>query len=262
MGESNDEGRTGSQTVDRATRLLRYVCAAGEAGRQLSEIVKQSGLTKPTVRRILIALIDNGLLEQDEGRKYFAGPETYALGILAAARFDIHRLARDVLVRIAASSEDAALLSIPRGSDTVCIAREEGNYPLRSHVLQPGHRHPLGCGAPGIALLSCLSDEEVEAVLAANAKRLATDYPRVTRDLIWRQVKDARKLGYALNAGLIFEGSWGVAVVVKDPAGAPVAALGIAGVEARFTKKRIDEMSRMLKAEGLALERRLVELRD
>jgi DNA-binding transcriptional ArsR family regulator len=87
MGESSDESRTGSQTVDRATRLLRYVCAAGEAGRQLSEIVKQSGLTKPTVRRILIALIDNGLLEQDEDRKYFAGPETYALGILAAARF-------------------------------------------------------------------------------------------------------------------------------------------------------------------------------
>ena len=260
--EPNEESRTGSQNIDRATQLMRIVCATRTAGIPLSDIVRISGLTKPTVRRNLIALIDNGLIEQDaDDRRYYAGPETYALGIFAAERFGIHRLAADVLVTVAEKSGDTALLSIPRGFETVCLAREEGWYPLKSHVLQPGHRHPLGCGAPGIALLARASDAEVEIALAANASRLAADYPRLTPEVVRHQIKNARKVGFALNEGLIFEGSWGIAVTVNDPAGCACAAIAIAGVENRFTKKRIAEMSELLKQQGLELERRLVALR-
>src|SRR5581483_11599371 len=83
-----------SQTLDRAMQVLRLVAAARGNGVGLSDLVKKTGLTKPTTRRLLLALIDNGLVEQnDEDRRYYAGAETYALGMLASERFSIHRLA-------------------------------------------------------------------------------------------------------------------------------------------------------------------------
>ena len=41
----------GSQSVDRALRLLALVGRGAERGAQLSEIVQESGLNKPTARR-------------------------------------------------------------------------------------------------------------------------------------------------------------------------------------------------------------------
>ena len=100
-----------------------------------------------------------GLVEQDPvTRSYFLGVETYVLGLLATARFGLHHLARDSLLRLARQSGDTAFLSVRRGDYGTCLHREEGTCPLRSHVLQAGDRHPLGVGAGNIAMLAKLSD--------------------------------------------------------------------------------------------------------
>ena len=78
-------GVAASQTLDRAMHVLQLVAGSRADGIGLSELVKRTGLTKPTTRRLLLALIDNGLVEQnDEDRRYYAGAETYALGMLAS----------------------------------------------------------------------------------------------------------------------------------------------------------------------------------
>jgi len=208
---------TASQTLNRAVQLLQLVSGSRAAGLALSDLVRGAGLTKPTTRRLLMSLIENGLIEQDpKSRRYFVGPETYTLGVLASERFGVHRLAAESLVRMAEISGDAALLSVQRGNETVCLAREEGSYPLRSHVLQAGDRHPLGVGAAGIAMLSMLSDEEINGVLATNADRLQAHYVRQAPAALWAQVIETRRNGFALNAGQVFKGSWGVAVAFHD----------------------------------------------
>ncbi|MGT2460316.1 IclR family transcriptional regulator (plasmid) [Cupriavidus basilensis] len=251
-------GVAASQTLDRAVQVLKIVTGSCTVGIGLSDLVKATGLTKPTTRRLLLALIENGLVEQHpEDRRYYAGAETYALGILAAERFGIRRLAADSLVRIAERSGDAALLSVQRGCETVCLAREEGTYPLRSHVLQPGDRHPIGVGGGGIALLAILSDDGVERALTFNAERLAADYPGLSLDLVRKQVHEARTHGYGLNPGLVVEGSYGMGVAIHDPRSGISAALTIAGVESRFTDARIQELAVFLQEEKEYLEMRM-----
>ena len=57
-----DVGRVAaSQTLDRAVQVLQLVAGSGASGIGLSELVKKTGLTKPTTRRLLLGLIDNGL---------------------------------------------------------------------------------------------------------------------------------------------------------------------------------------------------------
>jgi DNA-binding IclR family transcriptional regulator len=251
---------TAAQTLDRAVDLLRYVAGSRETGASLSELIRASGLTKPTTRRLLIALIENGLVEQrEEDRRYYAGAETYILGMMASSRFGIERLAMESLRRLAKRSGDAALLTIQSGYQTVCVGREEGDFPLRSHVLQPGHRHPLGVGAAGLALLAALPDQEIEDALSANETVLSANYSDLHPAMLKRDVKLTRERGYAVNAGMVVKGSWGVAVALRDPRSNVPAALTIAGIESRFQNGRIEQIAAMLEEEKRALKARLHE---
>ncbi len=257
-----DNGRTAavpaSQTLDRAVQVLQLVAASRASGIGLSDLVRTTGLTKPTTRRLLLALMNNGLVEQhEENRRYFAGAETYALGMLASERFGIHRLAAESLVGIAARSGDAALLSVRRGYETVCLGREEGWYPLRSQVLKPGDRHPLGVGGGGLALLSLMSDDEVDQALAFNADRFAAHYPTLSPKFLKRQVRETRARGYAINPGLIVKGSHAIGVAIQDPYTGMSVALAIAGVESRFTDAHVQELATILQEEKDRLETRM-----
>ncbi|MFG1377911.1 IclR family transcriptional regulator [Xanthobacter autotrophicus] len=245
----------GTQSIERAVALLLTVGRSAPEGARLSDLVRLCGLPKPTVRRVLLALVRTGLLDQDEvTRRYHVGPEAYVLGTLAGTRFGIHALALDGLARLARTSGDCAFLSVPRGAFCVCLHREEGTWPIRTHVLQAGDRHPLGIGAGGLALLAALPDAEVERMLAAHAPALESHYPGYGVEVLRAQVADARARGYALNPGLYVAGSWGIGVPVLGPDGHPVGALSIAAIESRLSPERQLELVPLLKREAEALE--------
>jgi DNA-binding IclR family transcriptional regulator len=143
----------------------------------------------------------------------------------------------------------------------VCLLREDGDFPIRSHVLAPSDRHPLGAGAGGVALLAALGDGEKETALAANAALLAERYPVLTRSVLDELVAEARERGYGMNRGLLFPGSWGIGMVVRDGQGRPEACLSLACVESRLQPDREPELARLLAEEVRLLEARLREFR-
>jgi DNA-binding IclR family transcriptional regulator len=249
---------TGTQSIGRAVALLRLVAGQGATGASLSGLVEASGLAKPTCRRILVALIDAGLAEQDQQtRRYFLGPETYVLGTLAADRFSVHRLALEGVRRLAQETGDAAFIQVRRDWFVVCMQREDGPYPIRSHVLAAGDRHPLGAGAGGIALLAALSDADVERALKTNERLLAERYPVLTRPLLQDLVAEARGQGYGFNRGLLFPGSWGIGMAVRDAQGRPDFCLSLAAIESRMQPDRLPRLVELLRSEVERLEARL-----
>ncbi len=249
----------GAQSIGRAVRVLRHVGALGDAG--LADMVAASGLPKPTVRRILLALIDAALVEQDPGtRRYHLGVETYVLGQLALDRFGVHDLAIDGLHRLARQSEDTAFLSVRRGFGTVCLLREEGRHPIRTHVLKPGDRHPLAAGAAGLAILSAMPHDDFEAALATNRPAIERDYPDLDIADTRARVAVARRIGWSLNPGLVFAGSWGIAAPVRDPRGRPIAALTLAAIESRLQADRQAQLGPLLCHEALRLEALLARI--
>ncbi|UDQ91625.1 IclR family transcriptional regulator [Xanthobacter autotrophicus] len=251
------ESAGGTQSIERAVALLMLVGRAGAEGARLADLVASSGLSKPTVRRVLLALVRAGLVDQDEAsRRYHVGPEAYVLGTLAAPRFGIHALALDGLSRIARQSGDCAFLSVPRGAFSVCLHREEGTWPIRTHVLQAGDRHPLGIGAGGLAILAALPEAEAARILEANAAALAA-YPGYSPDLLRGAMGDTRARGYALNPGLYVAGSWGIGVPVRGADGRPLGALSLAAIESRLGAERQKELVPLLQREAAALEAKL-----
>ena len=187
----------------------------------LSELVDGSGLLKPTCRRILLALIEAGLaMQDDETRRYFLGPEAYVLGTVASERHGIHRLALEGVSRLARETGDAAFLQMR----TILVGRlpSAGRWGLPAALarLTASDRRPLGAGAGGLALLAALPDDDVEAAIAANGKLCRDRYPMLTPEMIHRLVCETRDRGYSITRGC-FPGSWGMGMVVHDPARTP-----------------------------------------
>ena len=248
----------GSQSVDRALRLLALVGREAERGAQLSDIVEESGLNKPTARRLLLALMRAGLVEQEmRTRRYFLGEEAYVLGTLASRRHGLLELSLESLRNLSEITMDTSFVSMRRGNYAVCLHRQEGTYPVRTHALQVGNQHPLGIGAGSLAMLAALSDDEIGRVLAENRKVLETLYPAYTMDLIRQDIAATRENGYALNPGRIFAGSWGMGVAILFPDGRVAGALSIAAIDSRMNAARQPELARHMKTEVERVEDRL-----
>lgn len=251
----------GAQAVARAALLLRLVTAAGD-GASLQRLSRESGLSRSTAHRLLTALRVEGLVDQDEeSAQWMPGPELYLMGTVAAARYDVTELARDIVRSLAVKTEESAFLSVRRADETVCLLREEGSFPIRSFVLSEGVRFPLGVASAGLAILSFLPDHDVDAYLERHPEiperwgRAHGVGPLRTR------LAETQARGYAVNPGLIVEGSWGMGAAVFDRDGRPEWALSLTGVEFRFGPDRLPQLGRTLLAHAHQLSSRIAGAR-
>ncbi|KRE59378.1 IclR family transcriptional regulator [Arthrobacter sp. Soil736] len=240
----------GAQVVSRIAGLLRIVGRRPE-GSSLVEVVRESGLTRPTVHRLLTSLAAEGLLDHDaKTGMWVLGPEILLMGSVASARFPLEDIARPSLRRLAEETGESAFFSIRRGAETVCLLREEGSFPVRSFVLHEGVRFPLGVASAGTAIMAFLPQGEQEQILADWPAHAGTFTQGHTEAVVRANLQRTREAGYAVNPGLVLEGSWGMGAAVFDQAGRPAWALSLTGIEPRFREDRQEFLGRLLMEEA------------
>ena len=230
----------GAQAVQRALSLLSLVGRGGPDGLGLGYLTAASGLSRPTVRRLLLALAQARLVEQDAAsRRYHLGPEAHFLAGFATPRHGLLTHAADSLRRLAAETGDTALLSVQQDDHVICLHREEGSFPIRTHALKAGDRNPIGVGAGSLAILAALPEAESRA-LRARIAPLLRDIPP--------------------NPGRVVPGSWGIGVALRWSDGRPAGALSIAAIEDRMTPDRQPQLVALLRREATLVETRLAQL--
>lgn len=243
--------------VGRVGAVLRALSTLNEAGAGTAELARATSLPRPTVHRLLVSLAEEGFVDRDRrSGRWFLGPELYLLGGAASMRYDVTHHARESVQRLATATKESAFFSARRGDETVCLLREDGDFPIRSFVLYEGARFPLGVVSAGLAVLSFLGDAEIETYLERN-DLVSRWGPAHAPDAVRARIARTRTDGYAVNPGLVVEGSWGMAAAVFNGAGQPAWALTVTGVETRFRPERRPELGALLLREAHALSRTL-----
>jgi DNA-binding IclR family transcriptional regulator len=251
------ENEPKAHVVQKVGLLLRALGANGVSGGTTASVAIEAGIARPTAHRLLASLQDEGLVDRDEKTgRWHLGPEIYLLGGLAGGRYDLGDQAGDVLAYLASETGESAFLTAARGTQTVCILAEEGSFPLRSHVLYEGVRFPLGVASAGLAILAHLPGAEAERYITTSD--LVPNWGRAhSRPALRKRAAITRDNGYAVNPGLIVEGSWGMGAAVFDRARRPAWALSLTGVQSRFSPARIRRLGTTLLDQAHLLSRRL-----
>lgn len=248
------------QLVARIGRILRITSQSEPGGLTTTEVAAATDLARPTAHRLLTALQAEGLVDRDPAGRWLLGPETFLLGAAAAKRYDVSDLARASVRRLSEQTAESAFFSARRGHETICLVREDGSFPIRSHVLHEGIRFPLGVASAGLVILAYLPEREVIAHLSGHD--LTTRFgPDHAREAVQQRLAATRRTGWALNPGLLVEGSWGMAAAVFDGEDRPRWALSLTGIERRFEPDRRPQLGRLLLDEAHDLSRRIQRFR-
>ncbi|WP_208322603.1 IclR family transcriptional regulator [Salinibacterium sp. ZJ454] len=249
---------SGTQVVSRVGAVLRAVSSSMPGGLGTSDVARIAGLARPTAHRLLASLAGEGFIDHDHrAGRWHLGPELYLMGSVAAERYDITSVARDSVRALAAETGESAFLSALRGNETVCLVREEGSFPVRSFVLSEGVRFPLGVASAGLVILAFMSDSEIERHLAKTNLPARFGQHHADEE-VWQRITSARTTGYAVNPGLLVEGSWGMGAAIFDSSGQPAWALSLTGIELRFSPDRQPELGKRLLEHAHRVSQRLV----
>jgi len=245
---ATEAGTSGSQTVQRAVAILRRVAEGGSDGRRVVDIAQEAGLHVATTQRLMATLAREGLLHQiADTKRYRVGPEVLALAAYVRRSMSMESMLDGALKRLAQRTGDTVFLMVRSGYSGICLAREEGTFPIKTMTLDIGSRRPLGVGAGALALLAFSPAYEAEEAIAANAG----DYQAfaTTATKVQTLVEQTRRLGYALNDEDVVRRVKSVALPVASTSGRIVAAVTVAAIAERMDARRRAQIVQMIREE-------------
>lgn len=233
--------QTQSQVTQRTCLLLREVARHGQAGARLMDITTSTGLSRPTVHRILRTLVDEDFLQQTDGRRYRLGAALFEIGIVAPSPLGNLGPYQEIVQELANICGDTVYLAIRRGDDAHYLSHCEGSFPIRTHVVNANQTLPLVTGHSGRALLAAMSEIEADEII--NRAKSIPNIFGVSSDVSLREEIDmVRQKGYGWSRDVTFVGVAGLTTCVPNPNGQAYLALTISAITARLDPQRAQEL--------------------
>jgi DNA-binding IclR family transcriptional regulator len=241
----------------RAIAILRLLAAGQDEGVRLTDMVRYTGLSVPTVHRLLQVLCDEGIAEQDwHSRRYLIGKEGVLLGLARSAQFPLRAIAQPFLQQLVAEVGETAFLAVRHGRDSVCIDCQVGTLPNKTLAYRVGTRRPLGVSVGGVVLLAALEPQEQDEVLAANQPRYRSY--GYTCDDIRQRVEFARDHGYAYFERGILSRTSSIGMPLLDSRGLTLATVTVVAPMERLVPAAVpgvlEAMTRQIQAMAARFE--------
>jgi IclR family acetate operon transcriptional repressor len=221
-------------TVAKAISLLEML---GQGGPEiaLADLARSTGFDKATARRLLVSLIDHGLVEQDEGsRLYRLGAGIARLALMREAQFPFLRTAVPVVEALAEETGETVHLSEYSRRGLISIHVVESTKANRVSV-PLGELLPMHATASGVAFLAFTEDRIREAVFTGPLVAF-TPFTVSNAATLAENVSMARARGYSIGSQGFEEGVQSVAAPILGANGFAIGAIAIAAPRARIRK--------------------------
>lgn len=248
------ESPRGTQSIRRAFLVLRVV-SLGEGGHGLNDIATATGLARPTVHRLLTALIAEGAVEQRPRTQRYRASKYLNVSELRPAASPLLNAASPFLDEAAEKIGDTVSLTLRSGLETICVARRLGSYPIQILSLGVGVRRPIGVSASSIALLSTLSPAGARQILHRNRSHLHSSGVTL-RDTI-QAVTAAKERGYAFRERGLVQGTKAISVAFGANAGEALATLTVTAIAHRMPVHRVKSVVDLLRDCAVNIENSL-----
>jgi DNA-binding IclR family transcriptional regulator len=202
-------------SVDNALRLLRMLGSRDEL--TLSEVSQELEVAPSTAHRLLAMLRYHDFVRQDPASKaYRPGRALLEIAVSATGGVDVRAVAQPELEALSRAVDETVHLVSLDGDRVLFLASVESRRIVRV-TSRAGVTMPAHCTAAGKIMLAQLPEEEQLAGLEPGALEGMTERSRTTADALRRDLRAARKAGFATNFGESEDGLAAVAVAVPAP---------------------------------------------
>jgi DNA-binding IclR family transcriptional regulator len=203
---------------------------------RLVDLGERLGLAKSTVRRLLVGLVEVGLVSVDSNGRFSLGDRLLGFGSATGAH--IAAIFRPTIERVAAATDGETVdLSVLRGQRMWFVDQIESSHRLRA-VSAVGIRFPLAGTANGKAALAALDDAEAQAALARMPQELAA--------ALRSEIDEIRSTGIAFDRDEHTPGI-SAAAIARRSVGDNVIAISVPTPTERFAEKQ-DQIVAALRA--------------
>jgi len=214
----------------------------------VNEMCQNTKIPRATAYRIIKTLVEGRFVERNENTgRYRVGVELFVLGSLYLHTLDIFKAAEPVIKSLTDLTDEAFHIGILEEGNMVLLMREESNQPIKV-ALPLGTIRPAYASGMGKALLSELTDEEIDILYPEEELRQITKYTIATRTDLKSDLKKIKKSGVSIDAWGANEGATGIASVIRDASGKAVAAVGVAIPDSRLDSTKRDRFALIVKS--------------
>lgn len=244
-----------SQTAARAFDILRcFDRHTLELG--ITDISNRLGLPKTIVFRLVQTLRHYDFLEQNvETSRYRIGMGAFEVGILFKSS-TLEAEAAPFMRQLVDETGHTAQLAVLHRNEMVIVARMEGRGPVRYGV-SVGERRALHSSAVGKAVLSNLSEEQLDALLRQVSLKKMTPNTLVDRKALNEELAKTRIRGYSVNWEENTLGIASLAAPVSSQHSHALAALSLAFPAYPAAKKDLPRIGKLLSVAASALAARI-----
>src|SRR5215471_9967447 len=232
------EGEKNVQIVHRIATVLRAFGNQGLLG--ITDLSAATGLPKSTTHRLVTALVNEGLLVQDEeSHKYALSLRITALGASILGSHTVRKTARPILMELRDQTRESVHLAVLQGMEVVIIDTEDSYYFVRA-VNVPGQHLPAHAVSTGKVLLAYQWEVRLREILSQMNLVRYTDNTITDPRLLFEELRGVRVNGYAISSGELEEGIDAVAAPIFDHLNTVVAAVSIGGPSERCRPRQAE----------------------
>jgi DNA-binding IclR family transcriptional regulator len=242
--------------IDKCFAILELLAQSKEP-MGISDISGKLALNKSTVFHIVRTLIDLKVLENQPDRKFAFGSRFYILGNMAGKRSKLIQTAHPYLEAINEKTKLSAFLGIRSDRWAILIDKVDSAYGIKLSS-EIGMQMPVLAGAGIKAMLSQLSDEEIDEILARTELKRYTPNSIVDKAVYKEEILEVRKQGIAYDREEYIEGMIAFAIPIKANGRDLQAAIWAVGLTRQVPNPSIPELTQLLKGISEEISNRLL----
>lgn len=228
----------------------------GRSQLTLTDVVRETGLSKNKAFRILSTLERHRLVERVDGQGYRLGVRFLEFGQRVQRQMSLLEAARETMDQLVQETQESVFLGIIDEDQALCVDMRESPHSIRLFA-EVGRRAPLYAGGVPKVLLAFLPPAERGAVLGRIRLEPITSKTVTSRAELERILKQIQEDGHLVATDDLDLGAHSIAAPIRDQRGQVVAAISVAGPSSRFDPQRIERYVSLVTRGAEEISRRL-----
>lgn len=229
----------GTASFSKFMRVLDVIASSVETAWTVNELSARLGYPRPTIYRIVDALLAEQLIvQQRNGQTFGLGPRLVSLASRALESSDIRQLCKDHLFDLKAHTQETVHLAVPDRSEMTYIDKLESPKAVRMNS-RLGSRVTMYSSSVGKAYLAQLEPDARDAIIQTLDFKVFTPATLRTPDALRKELEQIRRQGFAEDREENEKDIFCFGCAITDKLGQPVACVSLSIPAFRMSEDRM-----------------------